>query len=319
MKLLLRKVGIFVLVALCLLTLYLFKEYRTFSDIKSERIEKIKEKSTLMVTELGTIEYAIQGEGNPVLMIHGAGGGYDQGLLLADYLLPKDCKVIAISRFGYLGTPLPEDATPNHQAALYKALLDELGIDKVDVVGVSDGGPSALKFSIFYPEYTKSLTMISAKSKTPPPLTPVQAAVFGTIFDHDFLFWMITEHTKSQLTSVLGVSMEVQENMTPEEQDMVTEFLGSINPICLRKGGILNANVQFKTLSPEDYPLWKIQAPTLVIHAVDDTLQPFYYAEYTHEQIKGAKLLSFPTGGHMLFGHKDEIISEIDKLFKNQQ
>lgn len=316
MKLLVKKSGVLVLIALSLLSLYLIREYRTFSSIKADRIERIKEKSTLMVTDIGTIEYAIQGEGNPVLMIHGAGGGYDQGLLLADYLLPKDCKVIAISRFGYLGTPLPEDATPNHQAALYKALLDELGIDKVDVVGVSDGGPSALKFSIFYPEYTKSLTMISAKSKTPPPLTPVQAAVFGTIFDNDFLFWMITEHTKSQLTSVLGVSMEVQEKMTQAEHEMAAEFLGSMNPISLRKAGIFNANVQFKTLSPEDYPLWQIQAPTLVIHAEDDTLQPFYYAEYTHEQVKGSKLLSFSTGGHMLFGHHDEIVSEIDKLFK---
>ena len=33
-------------------------------------------------TKAGSIEYAVEGSGPPVLVIHGAGGGYDQGLLL---------------------------------------------------------------------------------------------------------------------------------------------------------------------------------------------------------------------------------------------
>ncbi|GAU77110.1 alpha/beta fold hydrolase [Fusibacter sp. 3D3] len=317
MKPFMQKIGIVILIALGLGLLYLGYAYHQFSKVKASQIQKLNEGSQMMVTEVGTIEYAIRGEGYPVLMIHGAGGGYDQGLLLADYLLPENCKIIAISRFGYVNTPLPEDATPDHQAALYKALLDALGIEQVNVVGVSDGGPSALKFSIFYPEYTKSLTMIAAKSQTPPEQTPVQAAVFGTIFEHDFLFWMITEHMSSQLSSVLGVSKAVQAQMTDDEKIMATEFFGSMSPISLRKAGIYNANIQFKSLLPEDYPIWEIKVPTLVVHAEDDTLQPFRYAAYTHEQIKGSQLLSFEMGGHMLFGHREEIIEAADKLFKS--
>jgi pimeloyl-ACP methyl ester carboxylesterase len=92
-------------------------------------------------------------------MIHGAGGGYDQGLLLADKFLPKDSKVIAISRFGYLNTPLIDEPTPDNQVKLYISLLDRLNIEKLHVVGVSDGGPSALKMSINYPERVKSFTL----------------------------------------------------------------------------------------------------------------------------------------------------------------
>lgn len=310
-----------VVVAICVLisiaVVFLGIQHKRFSKVKSEQIERANAKSFVVETDQGTIEYAISGKGDPVLMIHGAGGGYDQGLLLADRFLPEDCMVIAVSRFGYLNTPLPEEPTPDHQAALYRSLLDKLGIDKVHVVAVSDGGPSGLKFSINYPERVKSLTMMCAKSKTPPKLTTVQSVVFGTIFNNDFLFWMITEHIQSDLLDVLGVSKGVQEKMTPDEIEMAREFFEIMTPISLRKKGIFNANVQFKELSPEDYPIWEIKAPTLVVHAEDDTLQPFYYAEYTHEKIPNSTLLSFKEGGHMFFSHHAEIAEAIRRFFSN--
>lgn len=304
---------IFVLISTAVVLLGV--QYKRFLKVKAEQIEKINAKSVVVETDQGIIEYAISGKGVPVLMIHGAGGGYDQGLLLADRLLPKDCMVIAVSRFGYLNTPLPDEPTPDHQAALYKGLLDKLGINQVHVVGVSDGGPSALKFGIKYPEYVKSLTMMCAKSKTPPKLTATQSIVFGTIFNNDFLFWMITEYIQSDLLNVLGVAKEVQEKMTADEINMAREFFEIMNPISLRKKGIFNANIQFKELLPEDYPIWEITAPTLVIHAKDDTLQPFYYAEYTHEKIPHSTLLSFKEGGHMFFGHHEKISEEIELFF----
>ncbi|MDF2547152.1 MAG: hypothetical protein K0R93_2050 [Anaerosolibacter sp.] len=313
-----KKIAVVVIcVLISIAVVFLGIQHKRFSKVKSEQIERANAKSIVVETDQGTIEYAISGKGDPVLMIHGAGGGYDQGLLLADRFLPKDCMVIAVSRFGYLNTPLPEEPTPDHQAALYMSLLDKLGIDKVHVVAVSDGGPSGLKFSINYPERVKSLTMMCAKSKTPPKLTTVQSVVFGTIFNNDFLFWMITEYIQSDLLNVLGVSKEVQEKMTLDEIEMAREFFEIMTPISLRKKGIFNANVQFKELSPEDYPIWEIKAPTLVVHAEDDTLQPFYYAEYTHEKIPNSTLLSFKEGGHMFFSHHAEIAEAIKRFFSN--
>jgi pimeloyl-ACP methyl ester carboxylesterase len=250
-------------VLICTTVVFINIQYKRFSKVRSEQIERANTNSVVVELDRGTIEYAISGEGDPVLMIHGAGGGYDQGLLLADRFLPKDHMVIAVSRFGYLNTPLPEEPTTDNMAALYRDLLDQLGINNIHVVAVSDGGPSALKFCINYPERVKSLTMMCAKSKTPPKLTTAQSIAFGTIFDNDFLFWMITEYIQSDLLNVLGVSKEVQQKMTTDEIEMAREFFGMMNPISLRKNGIFNANIQFKELSPEDYPIWEIKAPTL--------------------------------------------------------
>ena len=309
--------GIIIFVFISTAVIFLGNQYMRFSKVKLEQVEKANAKSMVVETDQGIIEYAISGKGDPVLMIHGAGGGYDQGLLLADRFLPKDCMVIAVSRFGYLNTPLQEEPTTDHMAALYKELLDKLGINKVHVVAVSDGGPSALKFSIKYPERLNSLTMMCAKSQTPPKLTTIQSMVFGTIFNNDFLFWMITEYIQSDLLNVLGVPKEVQNKMTADEIHMAREFFEIMNPISLRKEGIFNANVQFKELLPDDYPIWEIEAPTLVVHAEDDTLQPFYYAEYTHEKVPNSTLLSFKEGGHMFFSHHEEIVEAMDRFFNN--
>ena len=50
----------------------------------------------------GPIEYSIVGSGEPTLVIHGAGGGFDQALDVAGPLAQRGYELIAPSRFGYL-------------------------------------------------------------------------------------------------------------------------------------------------------------------------------------------------------------------------
>jgi pimeloyl-ACP methyl ester carboxylesterase len=89
------------------------------------------------------------------------GGGYDQGLA-AIRIIGDDDYWIAPSRFGYLRTPLPEDATPTAQADAYAALLDALNIPKTMIVGISAGGPSSLLFALNHPDRCSALILVSA-------------------------------------------------------------------------------------------------------------------------------------------------------------
>ena len=89
-----------------------YARYR--KDIRAIR-DQVESGSTIAETAAGPVEYAETGGGSPLLMIHGAGGGYDQGLLLArDFAESR--RVVAPSRFGYLKTPVPEDSSPAAQA-----------------------------------------------------------------------------------------------------------------------------------------------------------------------------------------------------------
>src|SRR5262249_50946821 len=135
-----RAVGIFISVLGAGLSALVFFKYRR--DIHRAR-ERISAGSRIVETPCGPMEYGSVGDGAPILAVHGAGGGFDQGLEIANPLVRSGFRVIAMSRFGYLQTPLPLDASPVAQADAYVCLLDALGIQRVAVVGASAGAPSS--------------------------------------------------------------------------------------------------------------------------------------------------------------------------------
>ena len=104
--------------------------------------------SVLLQTRCGPIEYQESGTGIPLLAVHGSGGGHDQGMAFASNLTKHGIRVIAMSRFGYLRTPMPADASASAQADAHVCLLDALGIQRAAVMGGSAGGPSALQMAL---------------------------------------------------------------------------------------------------------------------------------------------------------------------------
>ena len=169
-------------------------------------------------TAAGPVEYAEQGSGPPILVIHGAAGGCDQGLLIGEMLLPDGYRMIAPSRFGYLGGGLPADTSLEAQADAFAALLDELGVDDpVPVIGFSAGGPSALTFAMRYPERTSALLMMSAISYTEPPSDAGRAGLESAInrlVASDLGFWLAVRFAKPQVAALLGVPKSAQERLT---------------------------------------------------------------------------------------------------------
>jgi pimeloyl-ACP methyl ester carboxylesterase len=83
-------------------------------------------RTQVVETAQGPIETAIVGRGPAVLVIPGCPGGYDQGLIAARLAKGHSFKFIALSRPGYMGTPLVVGDTPESQADAYAALLDAL-------------------------------------------------------------------------------------------------------------------------------------------------------------------------------------------------
>jgi len=86
----------------------------------------------LLETRCGPIEYQEAGQGVPLLVVHGSGGGHDQGMAFARPLARRGIRVIAMSRFGYLRTPMPADASVPAQADAHVCLLDALGMARDD-------------------------------------------------------------------------------------------------------------------------------------------------------------------------------------------
>src|SRR5690349_16313350 len=148
-----------------------YPQYR--DDIEAAR-SRVARGSEIAQTACGPIEYAAMGAGPAVLLVHGAGGGFDQLLDMARALAQRGFRVVAPSRFGYLRTPLPADASPAAQADAHACLLDALKIERAAVVGVSAGGPSALQLALRHPHRTAALVLLvpalyAPRSSATPP------------------------------------------------------------------------------------------------------------------------------------------------------
>jgi pimeloyl-ACP methyl ester carboxylesterase len=246
----------------------------------------------------GTIEYETGGKRVPVLVIHGAGGGFDQGRLLAETALQDEFSWIAPSRFGHLGSDVPNDADIHLQAQAYEELLNALGIGKVAVLAISAGGPSAIQFALEQPDRCVALVLLSAVSLTVPEYDKT-ANFFKVIYKTDFGFYLVSRLFRKKLLSQFGVTKQVLETMTEEQRILVDALLDTMLPAVSRMPGIEYDSWQ--GVSPSQWPLEMIDVPTLVIHARDDTLIPFSHGENSASRIPQAQLVAFPTGGHLIF------------------
>jgi pimeloyl-ACP methyl ester carboxylesterase len=285
------------------------------ADLRAAR-ERIREGgSRLVETPCGTVEYATAGEGAPVLVIHGAGGGYDQGLLMGHLLVGDRFRVIAPSRFGFLRSPIPEESSIEAQTDTFACLLDALEIDRLPVVGISAGGPSSALFAARFPERTSALVLASAISNPEAPGSRLAEVVTGAFLRSDFVYWLLFEAARPLLITALGISPEVQAKLTPEEQAQVQELLELMHPISLRSPGTLLDEDRFVGL---ELPLEEIRAPTLVIHAVDDGLVKIDHGRHSAERIPGADLITVPDGGHLLIRHHPELRERVGSFLDGQ-
>ena len=286
-----------------------------------ERRRSIAEGGRIAMTRCGPIEYAVAGSGPPLLLVHGAGGGYDQGLLLGAAIAATGFQVIAMSRFGYLRTPLPLDASPEAQADAHAALLDELGVGRVGVMGASAGAPSAMQFALRHPDRLSALVLLVPAAWTPraggaPPVKtpPGGQFLFETALKSDFLFWAAIRFARPfVMRGILATPPEVVKDANAAEQTRVADMLERILPVSARRDGLINDATVIPALAR--YDLERIAVPTLAISAEDDLFGTYDGARYTAEHVPGARFLGFSSGGHLCVGHNEEITEEIAVLF----
>jgi pimeloyl-ACP methyl ester carboxylesterase len=282
----------------------------TYLKDMNRAYERITGKSTVISSPFGSIEYKTGGtlSGTPVLVIHGGGGGYDQGELIAEVVLDDSFYWIAPSRFGYLDSELPVNATWDDQADAYAFLLDHLEIDKVAVVAMSQGGPSALLFAVNHPERVSSLTCLSCGVAA--SASEVQAdanrkgTILKTIFQYDVLYWTASKLFKKQLLGIIGATDEVIAGLTPDQQVNADHFIEYMNPASPRSAGAVFDN---EATMPGGR-IAAITAPTLIIHAKDDLLQLYHNAEFAAVTIPESEIMSYESGGHILMIVEQEAI-----------
>lgn len=275
--------------------------------------------SVIFNSQAGPLEYVMFGEGPVILSLHGAMGGYDQSEILARTIGPQGFRYIAVSRPGYLGTPIASGKTPEEQADLYIELLDHLKIDKVYIFAISGGGLSALSFAIKYSERCLGLVLVSTLSGKITEKIPFSFKIIQMLARFNFVANKLKEKTIGDFDKAAAGSIPDKElrEKTLEDQQAGPLFkwllASTMDQMPLRlKGTAFDIKFSRRT----DYNLEKISAPTLVIHGTNDSIVGYEsHGKVLMEQIPNTESYIIEGGLHVvIFTHCQEIRDSVSSF-----
>ena len=281
-----------------------------------KRISSVEVERLFVETRHGAIEYSMWGDGPPVLVVHGAGGGFDQGQLLARAIGGDGYRWIAVSRFGYLGSAMPKEPSTTAQAEAFADLLDVLNAERVSILAMSGGVPPSLKFAEMYPTRTGRMMLLSSAPFTPFAPTvedrPIPTWAYSVLLGNDILYWALTKTARDQLAEAFDARADLRERLSEKEKAFIDDLIDTFLPASRHLDGVKNEGA---AVDPEtSYDIEAIRAEVLVVHARDDRLNPFEVGKTIAARIPNSRFLALDRGGHLLLGHHAELEKAFEEL-----
>ena len=321
------------LVLLFLMILFILLVY-SFTSWKRGIIEDLRERSHVISTNNGPIEYVFFGEGPVLLAIHGGPGGYDQGEFILWEWAKKGYSVLSYSRPGYLRSPLSSGKTIEDQADATIALLDALKIEQVSVVAASAGGPIAIELCLRYPERVRALVMLCAVSMRYIPRQSQANSLIQRILSFDtipdiasWIFHLLTRFNpcvsmRLMLNENTNLSKEQVRHIVKkicQDEELVNWYIGLVHattPLSSRRIGLRNDLEQLASI--KEYPAHLIKVPTLIIHGIDDADVDVSNAQLLASLVPNAEMMILDNVGHMIWlgTHKDKLNNRIEEFLQ---
>jgi 2-hydroxy-6-oxonona-2,4-dienedioate hydrolase len=280
---------------------------------------RLSRRSSLIETDNGSLEYAVAGDGPPVMMIHGTGGGFDQGQLFASALRDSGFRIVAPSRFGYLRSAFPDDASPAHQADVLVTLLDHLGIRRMPVIGGSAGALTAAEFALRHPDRCSHLVLLvpaaNLTGRDPVAFTAMQRMAVNLLLESDLAFWSLSKLAPGQMIrTLLATDPALLSRVVPKERQRAELILNGLMPISRKADGLRNDAFWAGTPSPTAYA--DIKVPTLILSCEDDHFGTAETSRCLAKRIPDATIIIWTEGGHIWLGHDADVAREITEFIK---
>ena len=222
------------------------------------------------------IAYRRQGQGEAVVLLHGA--GFTRMWIPLYEMMAARCDFITPEQPGFGETPMPKwFRTFDDLTLLYDQLFDQLGLDRIHLIGFSMGGWAAAEFASFYPRRLKSLSLITPVGLRLPDNPGVD------------IFQLPPAELMDRLFQDKSVMMEFLPD--PDNFDegihLYAEFAAAARLMWAPRYNLaLERRLQ------------RLRCPTLVVGAEDDRLVPNEMSDRYAQVLPNSRLLRIPGTGH---------------------
>ena len=265
------------------------------------------------------IRYAKSGDVNIAYQVTG-GGPFDLVLvsgfvshLDADWLHPSSARLLErlgsfarLIRFDKRGTGLSDRAVglPDFETRMddVRAVMDAVGSERAALFGYSEGGPLATLFAATYPQRVRALALYGtyAKRTGPEPDYP----------------WCETAEQRAGYAAAVerewGVEADLS-RMAPSADESFARWWmararASASPASARDLVVMNSQADVRDVLPT------VQAPTLVLHRLDDQDARVEEGRYIASRIPDARFTQLPGDTHVPFWEPDDVVDEIEEF-----
>ncbi len=245
------------------------------------------------------IAYETRGDGDPVLFVHGL--AYDRrGWGPLPDLLAVDFRVLLVDNRGVGESDAPPGPyTVEQMAADAVAVLDDAGLERAHVLGVSLGGFISQEIALSYPERVGKLVLVSTS-----PGGPNQHPMPAEGLDAFRRF--------PSMEREAGLRLMVENSLGARAVRERPELVEEIYAYRLERAPSVESwQAQFHAARTVDSfdRLPEIAAPTLVLHGGADTVIDPRNGELLAERIPGARLHAVPDRGHLLVWEEAETLA----------
>ncbi len=247
------------------------------------------------------LHYELEGEGDPVLLVHGVGSRSDDWTL-AGRVLARRFKVIRCDLRGHGQSPAPPgDWTIRDFSNDICRLLDTLDIEKTSLAGFSLGGLIAQRFALDHPDRLDRLSLICAttgrtaeqKQKALQRLEQLRTVDTEEYIEQSLNRWFTSEFILER----------------PDVMQHKADLIRALD-----KDAYIRA---YKVLIDTNHAdeLHQIGARTLIIAAQNDVGSPPVMSEKMHAAIADSHLIVLPRLKHSILLEVPDIVGGLLREF----
>lgn len=273
-----------------------------------ETVRRQADGSFIVLTD-GVTHYEIGGPKNeqPVVLVHGFSTPYFIFDTTFEFLVNSGFRVLRYDLFGRGYSDRPRiDYNIQLFVRQLKDLLDALGLKRVDLVGLSMGGPITTSFVSEYPDYASRQVLID-------PAGAKQVA----------LKWML-KALKLRIVGELALGlvgsgkMDIASDMF--DPKLVEHFQAQYKIQMQYKGfkrALLSTlrNGMLESFYETYVCVGKLHKPTLLFWGMDDRTVPYEYSKLILKAMPHASLHAVENCGHIPHYEKPEIVNPILREF----